>query len=140
MPQVSYHERHARQIAILDRRLAKIAAGLFLITLIVSIGVVVGLKTAPELVNRYDPWLTLIEAGFPALGTAVFGIRFQADFGGSAVRSQATANALRQIGDQLAQGVSLGRAADLSEQAARTMLADLDEWRLINQQQDLDLA
>ncbi|HVM37551.1 MAG TPA: hypothetical protein VM265_04095 [Sphingomicrobium sp.] len=139
-PQVAYHERHSRQIQLLDRRLAKIAAGLFIITLIVSIGVVIGLRTAPELVNEYDPWLTLVEAGFPALGTAVFGIRFQADFGGSAVRSQATANALRQIGDQLAQGVSLGRGADLTEQAARIMLADLDEWRLINQQQDLDLA
>jgi hypothetical protein len=139
-PQVAYHERHARQIQLLDRRLAKIAAGLFLITLIVSIGVVIGLRTVPDLVNQYDPWLTLIEAGFPALGTAVFGIRFQADFGGSAVRSQATANALRQVSDQLAHGVGLGRAADLTEQAARIMLADLDEWRLINQQQDLDLA
>ena len=32
------------------------------------------------------------------------------------------------------------RAADLTEQAARIMYSDLDEWRLINQQQDLDLV
>jgi hypothetical protein len=37
-------------------------------------------------------------------------------------------------------GVELLRAADLTEQAARTMLEHLDEWRLINQQQDLGIA
>jgi hypothetical protein len=36
--------------------------------------------------------------------------------------------------------VSLSRAADLTEQAARIMLADLDEWRLVNQQRDLSVG
>jgi hypothetical protein len=40
----------------------------------------------------------------------------------------------------MARGVELPRAADLAEQAARTMLVDLDEWRLINQQQELGIA
>ena len=62
------------------------------------------------------------------------------DFGGSALRSQATANALRQIDIELNKGVGLNRAADLAEQAARTMLGDLDEWRLVNQQHDLGIA
>jgi hypothetical protein len=70
----------------------------------------------------------------------VFGIRFQGDFGGSAVRSQATANALRQIDTELMRGVELSRAADLAEQAARVMLGDLDEWCLVNQQQELGMA
>ena len=90
--------------------------------------------------SDYGDWFTLVSAGFPALGTAVFGIRFQGDFGGSAVRSQATSDALRIIHDELVKGADLTRAADLTEQAARTMLSDLDEWRLVNQQQDLDLA
>jgi hypothetical protein len=81
-----------------------------------------------------------VSAGFPALGTAVFGIRFQADFGGSAQRSQGTANALRQIEQELRKGVSLGRACDLAEQGARRMLADLDEWRLVNEQRDLEVG
>jgi hypothetical protein len=34
----------------------------------------------------------------------------------------------------------LSRAADLAEQAARIMLADLDEWRLVNQQRDLSVG
>jgi hypothetical protein len=138
-PQVRYHERHSRQIELLDHRLEKIAGGMFLATLAVTIVVIIGLYAAPDFVNRYDSYFTLVEAGFPALGTAVFGIRFQGDFGGSAVRSQATALALRQIELELAGGVSLSRAADLTEQAARTMQSHLDEWRLVNQQQDLDL-
>jgi hypothetical protein len=138
-PQMTYHRKHARQIALLDHRLERISATLFWFTLIVSAIVVAGSVTRPDLVNRYGAWLTLVGAGFPALGTAVFGIRFQADFGGSAVRSENTAKALGNIEAELGDGVPLDRAADLIEQAARVMLADLDEWRLVNQQQELDL-
>ena len=74
------------------------------------------------------------------MGTAVFGIRFQGDLGGNAVRSQATANELTNIKLELERGVELLRAADLAEQAARTMLEHLDEWRLVNQQMDLGIA
>jgi hypothetical protein len=138
-PQLAYHERHAREIDLLDERLEKIAGSLFLVTLVGTIAVVFGLATGAAWVNEYSNWFTLVSAGFPALGTAVFGIRFQGDFGGSAIRSQATANALRRIELELTNGVSLSRAADLAEQAARTMLGDLEEWRLVNQQQQLDL-
>ncbi len=139
-PQVAYHEKSARQIDLLDQRLQAIATFLFWATLVASFGTAAGLAFAPEWVTRLDNWLTLISAGFPALGTAVFGIRFQGDFGGSARRSLATANALRQIETELRKEVSLARAADLVEEAARTMLADLDQWRLVNQQHDLDVA
>lgn len=138
-PQVSYHRRHAHQIDLLDERLEKIAASLFWTTLIVSVLVVVGLAIMPDAVMQYDPWFDLIGAGFPALGTAVFGIRFQGDFGGSAVRSLAAANALEQIEMEMRGVTRLQRASDLTEQAARTMLVDLEEWRLVNQQQELDL-
>jgi hypothetical protein len=35
---------------------------------------------------------------------------------------------------------NLSRAGDLVEQAARAMHADLDEWRLLNQQHDLSVG
>jgi len=139
-PQVAYNERHAREIETLDRRLELIGALLFVATLLACVATVVGLLVAPDLVHRFSDWTTLVSAGFPALGTAVFGIRFQADFGGSAHRSRATANALRQIHDELKKGVTLTRASDLVEQGARRMLSDLDEWRLVNQQRDLSVA
>jgi hypothetical protein len=52
----------------------------------------------------------------------------------------ATSDTLRRIDEELRKDVSLSRAADLTEQAARVMLADLDEWRLVNQQRDLSVG
>ncbi len=139
-PQVSYHQRNSRRIDRLDRRLGAIAMMLFVATLLVSIATLTGLALGAEWVDRYGNWFTLVSAGFPALGTAVFGIRFQADFGGDALRSMATATTLGQIEQELRKDVSLSRAADLTEQAARVMLGDLDEWRLVNQQRDLSVG
>jgi len=139
-PQVAYHQRHAHQIELLDERLEKIAGIFFVVTLMVSAAVIVGLEINSAWVNAHDPWFALLEAGLPALGTAIFGIRFQGDFGGSAIRSQATATALGILEAELADGTDLMRAADLTEQAARIMYSDLDEWRLVNEQQELDLG
>jgi len=47
---------------------------------------------------------------------------------------------LREIEQELRRDVPLGRAADLTEQAGRIMLSDLDEWRLVNQQRDLSVG
>jgi hypothetical protein len=81
----------------------------------------------------------MISAGL-AIGTAVFGIRFQGDFGGSAVRSQSTADRLDLIvGELRSPRLGLPRTADLVEEAARAMLSDLDEWQLVNQQRDLSI-
>ena len=139
-PQVGYHLRNAEQIETLDQRLEQIGIVLFAATVLVTIATLIGLLLGLDFVHRYGNWFTLVSAGFPALGTAVFGIRFQADFGGDALRSKATAETLRQIDRELRRNVSLSRAADLAEQAARIMLADLDEWRLVNQQRDLSVG
>jgi hypothetical protein len=139
-PQVSYHERHAEQIHKLDHRLEQLGTILFVATLVVSIATIIAYGLNLSFVNTYGNWFTLISAGFPALGTAVFGIRFQADFGGDAVRSLATANTLGQIDEELRKNVTLTRAADLAEQAGRIMLSDLDEWQLVNQQRDLSVG
>ena len=139
-PQVTYHERNAVQIELLDRRLEEIGTILFFATLLVSTATLIGLAFGADFVNRYGNWFTLVSAGFPALATAVFGIRFQADFGGDALRSKATASTLQEIELELRREVSLSRAADLTEQAARFMLSDLDEWRLVNQQRDLSVG
>ena len=139
-PQVAYHERHAHQIQMLDRRLEWIGTILFAGTLIVSVATLVGLATGANFADRFGNWFTLVSAGFPALGTAVCGIRCQGDFGGDALRSLATSNTLRQIEQELSRDVTLSRAADLTEQAGRIMLGDLDEWRLVNQQRDLSVG
>jgi hypothetical protein len=139
-PQVRYHRRNAGQIHLLDHRLEQIGSLLFGATLLVSLATLAGLALGADFVERYGNWFTLVSAGFPALGTAVFGIRFQGDFGGDAVRSMAAADTLGLIDQELRKQVSLSRAADLAEQAARIMLSDLDEWRLVNQQRDLQVG
>jgi hypothetical protein len=140
-PQVAYHRASSRQIMLLDQRLERISAAAFGAMLIVSVGMIAMLLWAPGWVDRWGNWLTLVFAGLPTIGAAVFGIRFQGDFGGSALRSDATAVALGRLGQELrAEGVSLMRAADLGEQAARAMLADLGEWRLVNLPQDLSVG
>jgi hypothetical protein len=139
-PQVSYHERHAEQIKKLDHRLEQVGTTLFVATLVVSVATIIAYAGNFAFINTFGNWFTLISAGFPALGTAVFGIRFQADFGGDAVRSMSTSNTLRQIDEELRNDVTLSRAADLAEQAGRIMLADLDEWQLVNQQRDLSVG
>ena len=139
-PQVGYHKRNAKQIELLDHRLEQIGMVLFSATVLVSIATLIGLGLGSTFVNTYGNWFTLVSAGFPALGTAVFGIRFQGDFGGDALRSMATADTLRQIDQELRKDVTLSRAADLAEQASRIMLSDLDEWRMVNQQRDLSVG
>jgi hypothetical protein len=139
-PQVSYHKHNARVIELLDHRLEKLGTALFFATLVVSNATLVGMAMNAPFVNAYGNWFTLVSAGFPALATAVFGIRFQGDFGGDALRSLATATTLRQIDQELCKEPSLTRAADLTEQAARFMLSDLDEWRLVNQKRDLSVC
>jgi hypothetical protein len=141
-PQIAYNERSARQIETLDRRLARFGMSLFVLTLVSSVIVILGLIYDPDWVENTNDWFTLLSAGFPAVGTAIFGIRFQGDFGASALRSRSTATTLDSIRDQMAAGgkSNLNRSADLMEQAARAMLADLDEWRLIIAQLDLSVG
>ena len=141
VPQIAYHRASSHQVERLDRRLERISLFLFIGTLAVSIAVLLGLATGGIWVTRFSNWTTLVSAGFPALGTAIFGIRFQGDFGGTAVRSLATADLLAGIDRELrADDLTLPRAANLIEQASRAMFVDLDEWRLINQQHDLSVA
>ena len=140
-PQIVYNERSAQQIERLDRTLARFGMSLFVATLISSVIVIFGLIYDPDWVQNTNDWFTLLSAGLPAVGTAIFGIRFQGDFGASALRSRSTARTLAAIRDQLGTGkASLNRSADLMEQSARAMLADLDEWRLIIQQLDLSVG
>jgi hypothetical protein len=139
-PQVRYHRRNAGLIETLDHRLEWVGTGLFAATLVVAGANLFGILTEARFVEIYGDWFNLVEAGFPALGTAIFGIRFQADFGGDALRSMTTAQTLERIDSELRKNVDLIRAADLTEQAARIMLSDLDEWRLVNQQRELEMG
>ena len=141
MPQVAYHRSAARQVLRLDRRLGIISFSAFVLALCSSIVLLTGFAVAPEWVNAHYDWFTVLAAGLPAIGTAAVGIRVQGDHSGSAARSERSAEILAQIGQRLkAERTSLKRAADLTEQSARAMLGDLDEWQLLNQQHELSVG
>jgi hypothetical protein len=83
---------------------------------------------------------TAITAALPALGGAVYGIRVQGDFGGTAHRSLQTAHELRHVADALAADPArFTQAAAMAELGARVMLSDLAEWQLTYRQRNLDI-
>ena len=140
-PQIAYNRSSARQAERFDRSLERLATTLFAATFTSCVGVIVGLFMVPELIRSNEGLFTILSAGLPALGTAIFGIRVQGDYGGTAARSHSTADQLERITRELAKGpTDLGRSADLAEQASRVMLADLGNWRLIHEQHELSVG
>jgi hypothetical protein len=140
-PQVDYHRRAALQLGRLNHRLEVLGYSVFSLALFSSAFLITGFVFAPDWVHRNYNWFTVISATLPAIGTAVVGIRVQGDHSASAVRSEQTALMLDHVAHRLrGESSSLVRAADLTEQAARAMLADLDEWRLLNQQHELSIG
>ena len=140
-PQVGYHHKAARQVGRLDHRLEILGYTIFSLALLSSTVLVTAFWVAPDWVHANYSWFTILSAGLPASGTAVVGIRLQGDHSASAIRSEQTSVVLERIGKRVrAEQASLTRAADLAEQAARAMLSDLDEWRLLNQQHDLSVG
>jgi len=139
-PQIAYHRATSAQVERLDHRLETLGTALFSASLFSCAFLLIAFAVSHEWVEKYSNWFVMISAGLPAIGTAIFGIRFQGDFGGSAVRSQSTADRLELIvGELRAPRLGLSRTADLVEEAARAMLSDLDEWQLVNQQRDLSI-
>ena len=140
-PQVAYHRKAAEKALSLDRRLEVFGTFVFALALLSSVVLLTGFLFAPEWVAENYNWFTVLSAGLPAIGTAVAGIRLQGDHGASAARSQHTSLVLDKVRLRLeAEERSLLRAADLAEQAAQTMLSDLNEWKLLAQQRGLSVG
>ncbi len=140
-PQVDYHHRSAKQVEALDGRLETLGLAVFGATLLSCIALLVAIAVDHEWALANAKWFTIAAAGLPAIGTAIFGIRVQGDYQGTAVRSEQTAIILRQVAERLeTESPDLPRAADLVEQAARLMTADLGDWALLNQQHDLSVG
>jgi hypothetical protein len=139
-PQIAYHRSTAHQAERLDEKLEMFGYTLFIAALIGCLVLIAGFWLEPDWVKHNSNWFTILSAGLPTIGTAIFGIRVQGDYVGSAVRSEQTARVLEQIAERLEGETNLSHAADLSEQGARAMLADLDEWQLLNQQHDLSVG
>ena len=139
-PQLDYHRAAAHQMHVLDHRLHRIGMLLFVASLISCLVFLVGYLVAHSFVRENAGAFVALSAGFPALGSAIFGIRVQGDFGASAARSSATANDLTAYVAALEQSDgALPHIVDLVEGAAATMLADLSDWRQAYERRQLEL-
>ena len=136
-PQIAYHRHAAHQAETLDHRLHVIGLVLFSATVIGCLVMIAGYFIAPDWVTANAKIFVILSAGLPAVGTAIFGIRVQGDFAGTAQRSLSTATRLEASVAEARGAGDLTRAADLFEEAARAMLADLGEWQLSHQQREL---
>jgi hypothetical protein len=100
-PQVDYHRATAHRMHTLEHRLHGVGNALFIATIVVCLGFIVGYFAAHDWTVAHAPLFTAITAGLPALGGAIYGIRVQGDFGGTASRSLKAAEDLARLRDAL---------------------------------------
>jgi hypothetical protein len=139
-PQIRYHEASAARMEKLEHRLHRVGNALFIATIAAGTLFLVGYVAAHEWTVAHAQVFTAVTAALPALGGAIYGIRVQGDFGGTAHRSMQTAHELREV----AQGIEADparfmQAAAIAELGARVMLSDLAEWQLTYRQRDLHI-
>lgn len=153
-PQIAYHDKKAHTLHAMEHRLhhlgeyafgATLLVCLVYLTLAISAGKEPGFpKWAYETKNDIKYIVTMLTGFLPALGAAFFGIRVQGEFGSTAERSHATAAQLKSIAERfetLAQSET-PRLKELRvrvEEAARAMLMENLDWRLLYISKPLNL-
>ncbi|MES2288835.1 MAG: hypothetical protein V4530_03790 [Pseudomonadota bacterium] len=103
--QIAYLGNEARRMHHLDHRLHKLGTLLFTITAAVCVAVFVykvadkahAVDTWHGFVDPLLTWSTIIGAGLPAIGAAIYAIRVQGDFSGTAQRNHALAHTLQKL-------------------------------------------
>lgn len=154
-PQIAYHDRKAATLHVMEHRLHILGEMAFATTLLICLGylflVFAGNENATGI--RYKiyefgymakNWVTMMTGFLPALGAAFFGIRVQGEFGSTAERSHATAAQLKNIAEKFEKlsGEETPRLRNLRlrvEEAARAMLMENMDWRLLYISKPLNL-
>lgn len=153
-PQISYHDRKAHVLHAMEHRLHHLGEYAFAATLLVCLcyltlafnaGKETGLEQwSYETKNSVKGLVTMLTGFLPALGAAFFGIRVQGEFGSTAERSHATAAQLKSIAakfESLAREdrPRLDNLRIRVEEAARAMLMENMDWRLLYISKPLNL-
>jgi hypothetical protein len=134
--QIGYVQREAGRMHRLEHRLHRLGGALFAITALVCAGVL-GIETVGAVLahgaggeeHHLPLGVTVISASLPAIGAAVYGIRMQGDFAGSAERNAALAGQLtllRKIAQDEAPGFDSLRR--LIRRTAELLTADVSQW------------
>lgn len=129
--QIAYNRANAHRMHHLDHSLHRVGTALFYGAVLVGIISLIGYLLHVEVISSWGKVLTVLSAGLPTIGAALFGIRGQGDFAAAAGRSEATAERLEALAHRLrSRPIDLPMAARAAEDFATTMLDDLDEWHV----------
>lgn len=154
LPQIAYHDRKAHILHAMEHRLHHLGEYAFGATLLVCLvyltldfnaGKETDLqKWAYATKNDIKGMVTLLTGFLPSLGAAFFGIRVQGEFGSTAERSHATAAQLKVIAGkfELLTDIDKPQLNMLRlrvEEAARAMLMENLDWRLLYISKPLNL-
>lgn len=149
--QIGYHAANARRCGQIERRLHHWGIGTLILTLIAC-----GLHLSPHLLHRPPPpslssWLTVLCGFLPAVGAALAGINNQGEFRRIARRSEAMREHLGMMEQQIRAlrqraGADSGPeaqpfsrvAAALADDAARLMVNEVLDWRVVFLDRPLD--
>lgn len=153
-PQIAYHDRKAHTLHAMEHRLHHLGEYAFGATLLVClIYLILAFNAGKE--TAFQKWaygakndikgmVTLLTGFLPSLGAAFFGIRVQGEFGSTAERSHATAAQLKAIAAKF-EALLEGDKPRLDilrlrvEEAARAMLMENLDWRLLYISKPLNL-
>ncbi len=135
--QIAYLKTDAHRMHRLEHRLHNLGTILFMMTAIICVSLLV-FKMADKMVGMAaldavaHPFLTattIASAAFPAIGAAIYGIRMQGDFAGTAERSESLAHnlaTLRQVID--ADALSFDTLKRRVARATDLLTQDLASW------------
>lgn len=154
LPQISYHSQKAKTLHSMEHRLHHYGEYAFGATLLVCIFYLFlafnagkgsdFAKWAYATKNDVKGLVTMLTGFLPALGASFYGIRVQGEFASTAERSHTTATQLKVIAAKF-EALSAGERPRLDvlrlrvEEAARAMLMENMDWRLLYISKPLNL-
>ncbi|MEO8894639.1 MAG: hypothetical protein ABI450_02025 [Rhizomicrobium sp.] len=139
--QRAYHTATALRFRTLHRRLSRSATLLCVAALLVSVSFfVIEMGELFFVSPGLHHWVIVATAGLPALAAASYGIRVIGDFDGAAARSARMASQIAGILHGMGKGqLSIDALRETSHRAAKVMLGDVANWRLVVESRELEM-
>ena len=134
--QIRYHRINTARMRAVEHRLHRAGQWLFILTIVSGLAWLVAKALGVEHSRLLGTDATMLavfaSALLPALGGALYGIRKQGDFSGSAERSRVSAARLSKL--RLAMAADLPDYRRLTQRVRRLgeiMLSEVEQWRLL---------
>ena len=128
--QINYHKKTELEAERSDRWLERIGSAILFLSLIV-LAIEIAAFFDLELPARHELATKFFAVILPAFATAVFGIRLLGDFEDTALRSKRALTKLKKLIVLIGtEPQNLPQLRTRARQTAKTMLADLESWRV----------